>query len=151
MTAIAILSAALLACLPYNVAAFSVSQPLAVRPITAPRKSNIIQSATLDDEGVNTDNAQTRRSILQKGLLATTTALALPFTTTNNDVANAALGTLPEFADTNAIIQSLTIDVTDKSQYDETISFFTNAFDGMKVLRESGAKGSACGIGCGQG
>ena len=82
---------------------------------------------------------QTRRSVLQQvGIIASTTIAA---TTANiNAVANAALGTLPEFSDANAILQSLTIDVTDKSQYDETISFFTNAFEGMKVLRQRGSK-----------
>jgi hypothetical protein len=52
--------------------------------------------------------------------------------------ANAAIGTLPEFSDTNAIFQSITIDVTDMKQFDDTIAFFTNGFEGCKVLRERG-------------
>lgn len=51
------------------------------------------------------------------------------------------MGTLPEFQDTNAIFQGVTIDVTDKAQYEETIQFFTNSFDGMTVLRERGGDG----------
>jgi len=51
------------------------------------------------------------------------------------------LGTLPEFADVNAVLQSLTIDVTDKQQYDDTIAFFTSAFDGMKVMRQRNNSG----------
>jgi hypothetical protein len=51
--------------------------------------------------------------------------------------ANAAVGSLPEFRDTNAILQSITINAIDKSQFDDTIAFFTGgAFEGMKVLRE---------------
>ncbi|KAL7531286.1 hypothetical protein ACHAXR_003955 [Thalassiosira sp. AJA248-18] len=95
-----------------------------------------------DDDAQDHHQHHTRRSILQQGLLATT-AMSSVFATTNSDnnVANAAIGTLPEFSDTNAILQSITIDVTDTSQYDETIAFFTKGFDGMKVLRERGSKG----------
>ena len=31
--------------------------------------------------------------------------------------------------------------MADKAQYEETIQFFTNGFDGMKVLRERGGDG----------
>ena len=49
--------------------------------------------------------------------------------------ANAAVGTLPEFADTNAIIQGITVNVADKSQQDSMINFLTGAFD-FQVLRK---------------
>jgi hypothetical protein len=77
----------------------------------------------------------TRRSILQRTILSATAAITVPRT------AKAAVGTLPEFSDTNAIFQSITIDVTDKKQYEDTISFFLNGFDGCKVLRERGGDG----------
>ena len=51
------------------------------------------------------------------------------------------MGTLPEFQDTNAIFHGVTIDVTDKVQYEETIQFFTSCFDGMEVLRQRGVDG----------
>jgi hypothetical protein len=49
--------------------------------------------------------------------------------------ANAAVGTLPEFADSNAIIQGLTVNVADKSQQDGMIDFLVNGFD-FQVLRK---------------
>jgi hypothetical protein len=82
----------------------------------------------------------TRRSILKNTLLTTTCAI-LSTQILSNKPANAAIGTLPEFADTNAIFQSVTIDVTDKKQFDDTVEFFTNGFDGCKVLRERGGDG----------
>jgi hypothetical protein len=51
-------------------------------------------------------------------------------------VANAAgLGTLPEFAYTNAILQSITIDCDNIVQYEDTLNFFIYSFD-MKILRQ---------------
>lgn len=43
--------------------------------------------------------------------------------------ANAAVGTLPEFEDTNAIIQGITVNVADKSQQDAMIDFLVRGFD----------------------
>lgn len=84
----------------------------------------------------------TRRSILQQSLLAATitTASAASSILTTSKAANAAVGSLPEFSDTNAILQSITIDVTDKTQYDETIAFFVNGFE-MKILRQRNSNG----------
>ncbi len=66
---------------------------------------------------------------------AVTTSIPLSLFFANK--ANAAVGTLPEFSNTNAILQSITIDVISKSQLDETVAFFTGgAFEGMKLLRE---------------
>jgi hypothetical protein len=48
---------------------------------------------------------------------------------------NAAVGTLPEYAETNAIIQGITINVADKSQQDAMIDFLTKSFD-FEVLRK---------------
>jgi hypothetical protein len=49
--------------------------------------------------------------------------------------ARAVVGTLPEFADTNAIVQGVTIDVVDKAQQDNMIKFLVNGFD-FQVLRK---------------
>ena len=51
------------------------------------------------------------------------------------NMASAEVGTLPEFADTNAIIQGITISVADASQQDAMVNFLINGFD-MKVLRK---------------
>eukprot|EP00804_Cyclotella_cryptica_P007449 CCRYP_002655-RB/>CCRYP_002655-RB protein AED:0.06 eAED:0.06 QI:86/1/1/1/0.4/0.33/6/2272/408 len=80
----------------------------------------------------------TRRSILKHAMLSASSTLSISAIPSKAD---AAVGTLPEFSDTNAIFQSITIDVTDKKQYDDTISFFLNGFEGCKVLRERGADG----------
>lgn len=49
--------------------------------------------------------------------------------------ANAALGTLPELASTNAVLQGITVKVADKSQQDAMIAFLVEGFD-FKVLRK---------------
>lgn len=46
-----------------------------------------------------------------------------------------SVGTLPEFNDTNAILQGITIDVADSSQNQAMISFLEDGFD-CKVLRK---------------
>lgn len=48
---------------------------------------------------------------------------------------HAALGSLPELADTNAILQGIIINVADKSQLDAMISLLSEAF-GFEVLRK---------------
>ena len=48
---------------------------------------------------------------------------------------NAAVGSLPELADTNVVLQGITVQVADKSQFDASIAFFQDAFD-FKILRQ---------------
>lgn len=73
-----------------------------------------------------------RRSILGT---AATAAGALAVETCLPDHASAAVGTLPEYADTNAIIQGITVNVADKTQQDNMIDFLVNGFD-FEVLRK---------------
>lgn len=47
----------------------------------------------------------------------------------------AAVGTLPEYQDTNVILQGITVRVADKSQQDAMIKFLTDAFE-CQVLRK---------------
>jgi len=153
----ATLAAFLFACLPNEAASFSVAPVRsALTPLKphAPHLQSRIRTSDGDD-GIDDNEllpsssiGETRRSILhQGGLLATsivtTTAIAATTTVAFPQRANAALGTLPEFSDANAIVQSLTIDVTDKDQYAQTIQFFLDGFDGMKVLRERTRGGGA--------
>lgn len=49
--------------------------------------------------------------------------------------ASAAVGTLPEFENTNAVIQGITVDVADRSQQENMINFLVNGFD-FEVLRK---------------
>lgn len=160
MMALAILLSvlAILIGLPNETASFStVSSRVTLKLQSFAWQSHLILHSNLHKEDTNNvddspnqqlDGAHhniahttsTRRTILQQSLLATSTA-ALSLATSSQK-ANAALGTLPEFADANAILQSITIDVSDQPQYDETIAFFTNGFDGMKVLRQRNNKAS---------
>lgn len=112
------------------------------------------QQYTQDDimnKQQTTTTTETRRSILQRvittstilssTLLTTRSSTLLPSSLSRSSIANAAMGTLPEYQDTNAIFQGITLDVNDKSQYEDTIQFFMNGFDGMKILRERGGDG----------
>ena len=79
-----------------------------------------------------------RRQVLAKAVGAVLTATTAAAATTASTVqpANAAVGSLYEFADTNAILQGITVNVADKSQEDAMIAFLENSFD-FKVLRKS--------------
>ena len=50
-------------------------------------------------------------------------------------MAVAAVGSLPEFRETNAILQGITVNVADKSQQDAMIDFLVNGFN-FKILRK---------------
>ncbi|KAL7578304.1 hypothetical protein ACA910_012715 [Epithemia clementina (nom. ined.)] len=74
--------------------------------------------------------APSRRSMLLDGLaLGTGLLLASPAGS------GAAVGQLPEFSDTNAILQGITVRVADKSQQDAMVSFLSEAFD-FDVFRQ---------------
>jgi hypothetical protein len=49
--------------------------------------------------------------------------------------ASAAVGTLPELANTNAFVQGITVQVADKSQQDAMIAFLVEGFD-FQILRK---------------
>lgn len=142
--------------LPHQASAFSSTST--AHPRWHFRPSLVVRLATSNESqhhenvdrisiSTTTTSSQSRRSLLQKGLVAASAAAtnliidASQYSKNGNYAANAAVGTLPEFADTNAIFQGLTIDVTDSNQYEETIEFFTKGFEGMKVLRERGGDG----------
>uniref|UniRef100_A0A7S4REZ5 VOC domain-containing protein n=1 Tax=Ditylum brightwellii TaxID=49249 RepID=A0A7S4REZ5_9STRA len=80
------------------------------------------------------DVTTTRRTLLQNTLTTTATAAAAAAVAFLPNQAEAAVGTLPEYATSNAILQGITVDVADKSQQDEMIAFLSNSFD-FKILR----------------
>lgn len=86
---------------------------------------------------ISTKGSSSRRAMLSKvaGSLVSTVAIAPIFDATP---AGAEVGSLPELADTNAILQGLTVNVADQSQQDSMISFLQEAFD-FKVLRQNQA------------
>ena len=69
----------------------------------------------------------------RRKMMAKTAALAslsfLPAAIGSPASSSAAVGTLPEFSDTNAIINGLTVNVADASQQQAMIDFLTGAFD----------------------
>lgn len=103
---------------------------------TAGRSRSTLLSATNDDEAarhsVSKDYWDTRRSVLKKASLVAG-SLATSFVV--SEYAQAAVGTLPEFSDTNAVLRGLTVNVADQSQQDSMIGFLTDAFD-FQVLRQ---------------
>lgn len=81
-----------------------------------------------DDSGDHANGAQSRRQMMAKAV-ALASASFLPAVFGSPQISSAALGTLPEFADTNAIVQGLTINVADASQQKSMIEFLIGAFD----------------------
>ena len=98
-----------------------------------------------DDDGCDRSAVVSRRSVLSSSMAMVGAGVAsslfiqpegyLSSSPTVLRPANAAVGTLPEFANTNAIIQGVTVNVADKSQQDAMINFLTGAFD-FQVLRK---------------
>jgi hypothetical protein len=80
------------------------------------------------DDGSLDVTARTRRAFL----FGFGTAMALGGASKD---ASAAVGTLPEFQDTNAILQGLTINVVDQSQLKSFVQFLTQGF-GLEILRQ---------------
>eukprot|EP00536_Pseudo-nitzschia_multiseries_P006360 jgi/Psemu1/192997/e_gw1.134.48.1 len=82
-----------------------------------------------DDTGV-----QSRRKMMEK-TVALASAAFLSASTSFPEASSAAVGTLPEFSETNAIVQGLTINVADASQQQTMIDFLVGAFD-FQVQRQ---------------
>jgi hypothetical protein len=102
-----------------------------------PKSDPYLLKAVADDSHADHQNQEdvissARRAVLSSAALATGSLMlggALP------EAANAAVGTLPEFSDTNAFIQGLTVNVADKPQQEAMINFLVNGFD-FQVLRK---------------
>ncbi len=81
-----------------------------------------------DQNGDNVSMELSRRKMMVK-----TAALAsfsfLPVAVGSPASSSAAVGILPEFSDTNAIINGLTVNVADASQQQAMVDFLTGAFD----------------------
>jgi len=87
----------------------------------------------------NMRHTTSRRSILSStvnNILLTTLAAATATTATNNHlVANAMVGSLPEYSDSNSVLQGITVQVSDPFQQDEMIAFLQDGF-GMTKVRQ---------------
>ena len=85
------------------------------------------------EEDTSSEASSPARRDLMRGTVAGILAASTVLQSTTQPV-NAEVGTLPEFADTNAILQGITVNVADTSQKDTMVAFLENAFD-FKVLR----------------
>jgi hypothetical protein len=81
----------------------------------------------------NNDSCSSSESSTRRGMLLHTIAGVVSVAATSS-LASAEVGTLPELADTNAILQGITVNVADISQQNATISFLQDGFD-FKILR----------------
>lgn len=84
-----------------------------------------------DDDELSTE--QIRRSLLLQGLMAISSGSLI--IVGGAGPSSAAVGTLHEFSDTNAILQGLTTNVADQSQQKSMIEFMILGF-GFEVLRQ---------------
>lgn len=78
-------------------------------------------------------HSKSRRSIFSNTVHVI--AAALVGATQNHLPANAMVGNLPEYSDTNAVLQGITVQVSDSSQQDEMIAFLEDGF-GMTKVRQ---------------
>ena len=81
----------------------------------------------------NTNKNLSRRSMLENG----SKLLSVPFLMNSMHIekAHAIVGTLPEFSDTNGVLQGITIDVADLTQQEDMINFLRDGLS-FKVLRQ---------------
>lgn len=94
-----------------------------------------VENALFDlQDTVNETTSSRRRSFLSLATAAAVgaaSATVLPLV----QASQAAVGSLPEYDDTNVVLHGLTINVADKSQQEAMIKFLTNAFD-CEILRQ---------------
>ena len=81
----------------------------------------------------NDNNQISRRSVLEKG--SKTIGASLLLNTISVEHSDAMVGSLPEFNDSNSVIQGVTIDVADLSQQNDMIDFLREGFN-FRVLRQ---------------
>lgn len=93
------------------------------------RQSAHSRISSSDDKSIALDD--TRRAFIATTSSVVTGSLLIGTSTP----ANAAVGTLPEFSETNAILQGLTVNVADKSQLDAMVGFLSDGF-GFQILRQ---------------
>lgn len=89
-----------------------------------------LQGASGDIEDEDKESLSCRRDFFSAAAVASGSLLL-----GTSSPAAASVGTLPEFSDSDAIIQGITVNVADKSQQDAMIDFLVNSFD-FQVLRK---------------
>lgn len=97
-------------------------------------KTHLYQGDSIGNDIAEGAVSHQRRSFLVGASWAGAAAIATVMTVVPADTACAAVGTLPELQDTNAVLQGITVRVTDPVQQKQMIAFLQDAFD-MDVLR----------------
>ncbi|CAJ1969334.1 unnamed protein product [Cylindrotheca closterium] len=105
----------------------------------APQNSGFRVSTTIknsfdvfSEELANEESSSARRSLIHSAAAA---SFSLALGGAIVPAVNADVGTLPEFGDSEAIIQGLTVNVSDKSQLDGMVEFLVKGFD-FQILRQ---------------
>ncbi len=95
-------------------------------------ESDNANSHKINHHNTNNIHIQSRRSIITKTL-----QLSLPIlsTTLFPNPSYAAVGSLPEYKDSNAVLQGITLDVSDLNQQNDMIDFLKEGF-GLRILRQ---------------
>jgi len=101
--------------------------------INSKSRSFLLKSSNKSTEEPTENSDMNRRSMISKTI---SSSLGLGLLSSNVKPSNAAIGSLYEYANTNAILQGLTINVADTSQQNAMIKFLTESFVGFKVLRQ---------------
>jgi hypothetical protein len=100
-------------------------------------RSEEVEDASNHEPTVHSTLSERRRSLLRSpftSVMMTTTAAIM--TAIPTDPSMAFVGSLPEWQNTNIILQGVTLRVTDPSQRQQMISFLQEGFD-MQILRQS--------------
>jgi hypothetical protein len=97
---------------------------------TSRTKAKICRLAATKSQVDSTEHTSSRRSTLKQFL---GTASLLLWTEVGE--ANARVGTLPEFSDTNVVLQGVSVRMADRSQRDSMIGFLQDGFD-FQILRQ---------------
>jgi len=100
-------------------------------------KCMVKRCASKDDDKANNNCSHDDSSdyTSRRRFLESASAVAASSLLFSADTAQAAVGSLPEFADSNAILQGITVKVADPSQEKAMRTFLEDAFD-CKVLRQ---------------
>ena len=114
----------------FTIPTASISSTTGFEPTSSRRKLSISMGQSNGDNGADEDSSsavQSRREMMTK-TVALASASLLPAVFGSPEMSSAAVGTLPEFSETNAIVQGLTINVADASQQKLMIEFLLNSF-----------------------
>jgi hypothetical protein len=119
-----------------NCAGFQFCQRRKNPSLHAQSSSGVAANPCPVDDARSEDRLSRRAALAQSmGAIAASASLLAAATAGWPSMVQASVGDLPEFADTNAILQGITVKVTDPSQQKAMIQFLEDGFD-CQVLRK---------------